>query len=147
MLDPLMKTRLNCLIMSLATLSTLSASAATLVNGANQTGIIFTNTVADSYTFTANTGDSINLRLGTTNFSGELQLYGPNGALLETIGGYPVNDDLIAYMATNSGTFTVRVSSSVIRGTGTYALHLAQIQCVSAGAPYHSAADQHREGA
>src|ERR1039458_4913871 len=48
------------------------ASAATLVNGANQTGIIFTNTVADSYTFAANTGDSINLRLGTTNFFGEL---------------------------------------------------------------------------
>jgi Bacterial pre-peptidase C-terminal domain len=127
MLDPLMKTRLNCLIMSLAALSTLSASAATLVNGANQTGIIFTNTVADSYTFTANTGDSINLRLGTTNFSGELQLYGPNGALLETVGQYPVNDDLIAYTATNSGTFTVLVSSVVIRGTGTYALHLAQV--------------------
>jgi hypothetical protein len=127
MRDPLMKIRLNCLIMSMAMLSTLSASAATLINGANQTGIIFTNTVADSYTFTANTGDSINLRLGTTNFSGELQLYGPNGALLETVGQYPVNDDLIAYMATNSGTFTVLVSSAVIRGTGTYALHLAQI--------------------
>src|ERR1019366_5155916 len=127
MLDPLMKTRLNCLIMSLATLSTLSASAATLVNGANQTGIIFTNTVADSYTFTANTGDSINLRLGTTNFSGELQLFGPNGALLETVGQYPVKDDLIAYTATNSGTFTVLVSDGYGGGTGTYESHLAQI--------------------
>ena len=113
--------------MSLATLSTLSASAATLVNGANQTGIIFTNTVADSYTFAANTGDSINLRLGTTNFSGELQLYGPNGALLDAVGAYPVNDDLIAYTATNSGTFTVLVSSAVTGGSGTYELHLAQI--------------------
>src|ERR1039457_1541533 len=127
MRDPLMRFRLNCLIMSLATLSTLSASAATLVNGANQTGIIFTNTVADSYTFVANTGDSINLRLGTTNFSGEPQLYGPNGALLETVGGYPVRDDLIAYTATNSGTFTVLVSDGYGGGTGTYALHLAQI--------------------
>src|ERR1022692_77399 len=78
-----------------------TANASVLINGANQTGIIFTNTVADAYTFTANTGDSINLRLGTTNFSGELQLYGPNAALLETVGQYPVNDDLIAYMATN----------------------------------------------
>src|ERR1035438_2591796 len=127
MLDPLMKTRLNCLIMSLATLSTLSASAATLVNGANQTGIIFTNTVADSYTFTANTGDSINLRLGTTNFPGRLQLYGPNAALLDAVGAYPVHDDLIAYTATNSGTFTVLVSSAVTGGSGTYELHLAQI--------------------
>src|ERR1039457_7613932 len=122
MLDPLMKTRLNCLIMSLATLSTLSASAATLINGANQAGIIFTNTVADSYTFTANTGDSINLRLGTTNFPGRLQLYGPNAALLDAVGGYPVTDDLIAYTATNSGTFTVLVSDGYGGGTGTYGL-------------------------
>ena len=103
------------------------ASAATLVNGANQTGIIFTNTVADSYTFAANTGDSINLRLGTTNFFGELQLYGPNATLLATVGSYPVKDDLIAYTATNIGTFTVLVSSYEPSGTGTYALHLAQI--------------------
>ena len=88
-----------------------TASASVLVNGANQTGIIFTNTVADSYTFTANTGDSINLRLGTTNFGGKLRLYGPNAALLRAVGSYPVNDDLIAYTATNSGTFTVLVSS------------------------------------
>ena len=111
----------------LLTLCLNTANASVLINGANQTGIIFTNTVADSYTFTANTGDSINLRLGTTNFSGRLQLYGPNAALLEAVGGYPVNDDLIAYTATNSGTFTVLVSSAVTSGSGTYALHLAQI--------------------
>jgi hypothetical protein len=104
-----------------------TAKAGTIINGADQTGIIFTNTVADSYTFTANTGDSINLRLGTTNFSGRLQLYGPNAALLEAVGGYPVDDDLIAYTATNSGTFTVLVSSAVTAGSGTYALHLAQM--------------------
>jgi len=119
----------NCLLTALFLLALCIniASAGTLINGANQTGVIFTNTVADSYTFTANTGDSINLRLGTTNFSGELQLYGPNGALLETVGQYPVDDDLIAYTATNSGTFTVLVSSAVTRGAGTYALHLAQV--------------------
>ena len=50
------------------------ASAQTLINGANQTGIIYTNTVADSYTFTANSGDSINLRLGTPSFYGLLEL-------------------------------------------------------------------------
>ena len=103
------------------------ANASVLVNGANQTGIIFTNTVADSYIFTANTGDSINLRLGTTDFSGRLQLYGPNAALLAAVGNYPVNDDLIAYTATNSGTFTVLVSSAVVNDSGTYALHLAQV--------------------
>ncbi len=104
-----------------------TAKASVLINGANQTGVIFSNTVADSYTFAANTGDGINLRLGTTNFSGRLQLYGPNSALLDDVGGYPVNDDLIAYTATNSGTFTVLVSSAVTLGSGTYALHLAQM--------------------
>jgi hypothetical protein len=79
------------------------------------------------FTFTANAGNSINLRLGTTNFVGKLQLYGPNGALLDAVGGYPVKDDLIAYTATNSGTFTVLVSDGYGGGTGTYELHLAQI--------------------
>ena len=111
----------------LLTLCSNTATADVLINGANQAGIIFTNTVADSYTFTANTADSINLRLGTTNFYGNLQLYGPTGALLETVGSYPVRDDLIAYTATNSGTFTVLVSSFVAGGAGTYELHLAQI--------------------
>ena len=104
-----------------------TANASVLINGANQTGIIFTNTVSDSYTFTANTGDSINLRLGTTDFYGRLQLYGPNAALLVATGAYPITDDLIAYTATNSGTFTVLVSSAVINDGGTYVLHLAQV--------------------
>src|ERR1022692_1989442 len=63
-----------------------TANASVLINGANQTGIIFTNTVADAYTFTANTGDSINLRLGTTNFTGKLELYAPNGAFVASAG-------------------------------------------------------------
>src|SRR2546428_13444827 len=41
-----------------------------LVNGANQTGTI-TLADLDMWTFHANTGDSINLRLGTTNFRSE----------------------------------------------------------------------------
>ena len=126
-----MKNKLNS--MSLAALSAvlllnlpLVASAQTLVNGANQTGIIFTNTVADSYTFTANAGDSINVRLGTTGFNGKLQLYGPGSVLLGTAqnGG---TDNLITDTATNSGTFTVLVSSSSAGGTGTYVLNLAQM--------------------
>src|SRR5438876_1233377 len=119
----------SCLLMGLflPALCLNTANASVLVNGANQTGIIFTNTVANSYTFAANTGDSINLRFGTTNFAGKLQLYGPNGALLDAVGGYPVKDDLIAYTATNSGTFTVLVSDGYGGGTGTYELHLAQM--------------------
>ena len=97
-----------------------------MTNGGNYDGTITLGDL-DLYTFTANTGDSINLRLGTTNFAGNLQLYGPNGALLEAVGAYPVKDDLIAYTATNSGTFTVLVSDGYAGETGTYALHLAQV--------------------
>jgi hypothetical protein len=97
-----------------------------MTNGGNYDGTITLGDL-DMFTFTANTGDSINLRLGTTNVVGKLQLYGPNGALLQTVGGYPVKDDLIAYTATNSGTFTVLVSDGYGGETGTYELHLAQI--------------------
>jgi len=125
-----MKSKYNS--MSLAALSavllfnlSLVANAQTLINGANQTGTIFTNTVADSYTFTANAGDSINVRLGTTGFNGKLQLYAPNSALLAT--AQAGTDNLITDTATASGTYTVLVSSSTAHGTGTYVLNLAQI--------------------
>jgi predicted nucleic acid-binding protein len=95
-----------------------------LTNGAAATG---TNTLGGQqmWTFTANKGDSINVRLGTTGFYGEIQLFGPNGALLSEANDY--YDDLIAYTATNSGTFTVLVSSAATDGVGTYVLNLAQI--------------------
>jgi hypothetical protein len=100
----------------------------TLVNGANQTGIIFTNTVADTYIFTANAGDTINLRLGTTNFFGQLRLFGPNAALLATASNSQQFDArIMAYVATNSGTFTVQVSSYSANGSGKYELHLIHL--------------------
>ena len=104
--------------MSLAALSAvlllnlpLVANAQTLINGANETGTILATTT-NSYTFTANAGDSINLRLGSPGFAGNLELLGPTGAVLGTSGDNST-DHLIAYRATNSGTFTVLVSSSM----------------------------------
>ena len=96
-----------------------------MTNGGNYAG---TNTLGDldMWTFTANAGDSINLRMGATGFDGYLRLYGPNGALLTT-GGNGSPDSLLAYTATNSGTFTVLVSSYYGDDTGTYVLHLAQM--------------------
>ena len=104
------------------------ASAQTaLINGTNATGTLVVSTT-NSYTFTANTGDNINLRVGTTNFDAWLQLFGPDGKLLVsgTDDGY-TDAYINNYTATNSGTFTVLVSSWFTGGTGTYALHLAQI--------------------
>ena len=118
-------------IISIATLFLLAlfigiASAQpVLVNGANETGTIYTNTI-DSYTFTANKGDTINVRVRTAGFDGYLELFGPDGALLTWAGGY-TDDAIENYTATNSGTFTVMVSSWYAKGTGTYVLNLAQI--------------------
>ena len=101
------------------------ADAQTLINGANQSGTLLANTT-NSYTFAANAGDSINLRLGSPGFAGNLELYGPNGAFLKQAGDNNT-DQAIAYMATNSGTFTVLVSSFYQDDTGTYVLNLSQI--------------------
>ena len=84
------------------------------------------------WSFTANAGDNISVRLGSSGFYGRLLLYGPNGALVASAqDGY--TDNLIGYMATNSGTFTVLVSADYApgysggeNGTGTYVLSLAQ---------------------
>ena len=55
------------------------------------------------------------MRLGSSGFEGNLNLYGPNGALLKTAGGNST-DWALAYTATNSGTFTVLVGSYTTRG-------------------------------
>jgi hypothetical protein len=95
-----------------------------LTNGGNFSGTL-TLGDQDMWSLTANAGDNIVLRLGSSGFEGNLNLYGPNGALLKTAGGNST-DWALAYTATNSGTFGVLVSSYYPGGAGTYALHLAQ---------------------
>jgi hypothetical protein len=95
----------------------------TLTNGANLTGAITLGDL-DMWTFTATAGDVINLRLGTTNFSGALELFGPTGTRVDSsFGG---SDNAFEYTAVASGTFTVLVSSDAFGGLGTYVLRLAQ---------------------
>ena len=94
-----------------------------LTNGGNFSG---TNHLGglSLWSFTANAGDNIVLRLGTVGYDGNLSLYGPNGALLKnTASG---TDAALSYTATNSGTFTVLVDSYFSGGVGTYVLSLAQ---------------------
>src|SRR5439155_960917 len=79
----------------------------------------------DPWTFTANAKERILLRLATTNFNGKIQLYGPDGAFLQL--DQNDTDVLIDYQTTNSGTFTVVVSSYFANGTGTYRLHYLKI--------------------
>ena len=104
----------------LAQCSNNAGAQTVLTNGANEAGSLLANTT-NAYTFTASTGDSINVRLGST-YSGKLQLFGPGGVFLSTSqNGY--TDNLITDTATNSGTYTVLVGTTV---AGTYELSLAQ---------------------
>ena len=126
---PLPTVRLWCRIICLAVPMLIVTSwvdvagATTLVNGGNQAGTLLANTT-NSYSLTANAGDSIVLRLGTVGFYGNLSLYGPNGAVLKNVADG--TDAELDYTATNSGTYTVLVDSYDSGGKGTYVLYLAQ---------------------
>ena len=95
-----------------------------MINGGSFSGTLALGD-QDMWSFNANAGDNIVLRLGSSGFQGNLNLYGPNGALLKTAGGNSA-DWILAYTATNSGTFTALVSSYYQGNSGTYSLHLAQ---------------------
>ena len=92
-----------------------------MTNGGDYAGTITLGDI-DPWSFTANTGDNLVLRLGSTGFEGTMTLYGPDGSVLSTSGGNST-DWIINYRATNSGTFTVLVSSYNGAATGSYVLH------------------------
>jgi hypothetical protein len=87
----------------------------------------------DAWTFTAQAGENIVVRMGEISDDGkspltpELRLYGPDGALLaEEHNNYTVVSEVTA-LATNSGTFTVVAADWSFGwvGTGNYQLTLA----------------------
>jgi len=96
-----------------------------MINGGNYSG---TNELADldPWTFTANAGDTVILRIGTANFSPLLNLYGPSGSFLASafING---RDAYLPYQVTNSGTYTVLVQDYFLGEQGAYTLHFIQI--------------------
>lgn len=85
---------------------------------------------SDVWVFTANSGDGIVVRLGEavggSSLYSYLQLYGPNGALLDvTVGSFAAE---VITRATNSGTFTLiaaNYESGSFGGNGTYRLTLS----------------------
>ena len=93
-----------------------------MTNGGNYPGTLTLGDL-DIWTFTANVGDSVNLWLGATTDG--MPRYGPNHVLVNS--AVDNADEPISFTPTNSGIFTVLVSSYFAGGTGTYALHLAQI--------------------
>jgi hypothetical protein len=83
----------------------------------------------DMWSFPANAGDRLVLRMGTTNFAPHIELYGPSGVQLgaETANDLLTRDLEFAAQVTNSGTHTVLVSSQFSGDSGTYGLHLARL--------------------
>ena len=102
-----------------------------LTNGANHGGDISSAGEIDSWTFTANAGDSIVLSVGEVGGDSELypyiRLLGPNSALVTYAAGTQVAR--IAATAPLTGTYTVLISSNDVGndGTGDYLLTLAHI--------------------
>jgi hypothetical protein len=83
----------------------------------------------DAWTFTANAGESIVVRMGETATSTLLpwlRLYGPNGVLLDA--DFNAAAAEVTTRATNSGTFTVVATdgNNGWGGTGNYRLSLAK---------------------
>ncbi len=101
---------------------------AAISSGEFQTGSIGGGSI-DTYTFSGNAGDNVVVRVGTTNFVPLIDLYAPGGALVTN--AFTANganrDAVLYYQLTNSGTFTISVSSYYAGGTGTYGLKFGQI--------------------
>ena len=103
-----------------------------MVNGTTYVATIDTGDI-DAWTFTANAGENIVVRMGETvsgsSLTPSLRLYGPNGVLLDSIqSGSFVSAAEVSARATNSGTFLVVASdySSGWAGTGNYRISLAK---------------------
>ena len=98
-----------------------------LQNGANNAGTISLGDL-DVWSFSATAGDGLMLRMGATDLNPWIRLYGPNGALVgEAISlRFDTRDVLLQHSVTNSGVYTVVVSSTTGGFSGAYNLHLAQ---------------------
>jgi hypothetical protein len=98
-----------------------------LPNGAQTSGQIDVGDL-DLWSFPASAGDSIILRMGATGLNPQIRLYGPTGLLVGSAAntGSGGRDTELSLTATNSGTFTVVVSSYYAGPTGPYTLCLAQ---------------------
>jgi hypothetical protein len=98
-----------------------------LVNGTANPGTISLGGL-QLWSFSAQAGDGLMLRMGATNVTPWIRLYGPDGKLAgETISGNAfARDGFLTLQATNAGTYTVVVSAVYAGQAGDYVLHLAQ---------------------
>jgi len=83
----------------------------------------------DIWSFTANIGDNLVLRIGAPDYRPQISIYGPGGKLIQTASGSISSDHdaLILFQATNSGNFTVVEQSVYYSDTGPYTLNFARL--------------------
>src|SRR5689334_13658968 len=102
-----------------------------MTNGANHTGTIVTLGGTDTWTFSANQGDTVLLSIartgGDANFAPEAQVRNPNNVLIGTAGGTTTAGQ-IQLSITVTGTHTVSVLDNPGGGAfvGSYALRMAK---------------------
>lgn len=98
-----------------------------LTNGASTSGSITVGDL-DLWQFQASAGDAILLRMGGA-FTPKIQLYGPNGDLVEEAvsASTGTRDVTLETKAPLNGTYVVLASSTVASGAGAYTLHLAKL--------------------
>ncbi|MCC7377127.1 MAG: putative Ig domain-containing protein [Verrucomicrobiales bacterium] len=118
--------RIGAFATGLLAMVLISASAQSpLTNGAQHTGDISPAGDSENWTFTAPAGTSVMLRVGATNFTPRIRLFGPaNEPIADVIAGNSfVRDGVLTTTATNAGNYTVIVSAASASQTGTYGLH------------------------
>jgi hypothetical protein len=99
-----------------------------MTNGFKHSGTIDVGDL-DLWSFSANAGDSVVLRMGATGFNPHIRLFGPDGklvasAFIPNVGG--IDAEIPATTLTNAGIYTVVVNSYYSNPTGTYILTLAK---------------------
>ncbi len=125
-------------LLSVLGLASIAWAQESLTNGARHTGEIASASDAQSWTFPAEVGEAIFVRVGATNFTPRIRLFDSGNALVgeTTSGNSFVRDGFLTAQAASAGTYTVLVSATYPTQTGTYALHFAQAPgpiAVSAG--------------
>ena len=98
-----------------------------MTNGATHPGELTLGDM-DAWTFSANAGENLWLRMGAPTLRPWLHLYGPGGVLISSSAGSTSadNDASISVLTTNSGTFTIVALSYYPNLAGPYTVTLAK---------------------
>ena len=115
----------------------LTALVLILVGGAGAVSINFGETVSGSidfagdngtYTFSASSGDTILIRMGSTWYSGpEIKLLAPNGTLISYASGYGTYFSELIKTLPDTGVYTIQAGDNGGDNTGSYGIYFQRL--------------------